>query len=888
MWDIEPLSSLVVSAVASAAYDGGKKLVSVLDRWARDGPRLERVALAVSRQFDEQLSAEIVRDLLAHENLVPILLAGPDRLGELLASVAAKRDVSVDDPARIAGVLLALVASSDRELAAQMQPAQFEALSQRFDESVGFVFQELLQPILELRQLLEPVASRETLLDNWLREAEATVVQSFVALGVPEEEAETLAANPRVGVHIAVRPGQVLVVRAVAGSGKSLAAVRTHQLDIVDAVLDTRAPLPVLLHCGQLERRSLRDAIVARAPSVDAPESTGVRLTLDGLDEVGLSEARRIVKESAVLARAWTGTSVVLFGRPDLKIDGANIADLPVQDESALDETIEIIVGRKAPFWNYPKSFRESIRLPLYAVAAAALLRSEQDVPRSRAGIIEGVLRACLRDEDVVDEQRFRSLAVETIERDSVTVSEIGRLAANELVQSRLILHVGDQLRFAVPVHAEWFAAQAILTDSTLRDRLAKTDASGLSRWRYALGLALEIGPAATVQDIAETLATRLPAGLRLVLRESSTSWPTGSKSPSEDAQLRLEGERALRAVYSTLRHVLASAAPVVGDSRASSVEVAAGRAVMTLRNRKGQEVKQCFTPVDGDDPVWAWRWTSKYLAEDLQTIVDGGMFRVKNSVAVAELAWSLGRLAADDHSLLHPPLDPAHLHRALPLSSAQADEEPMRIVGRSSHVWLPAGSAHLVRTAFASGLLDKAPLIRPWPVPDNTQSRSGWVDDLYSSETAAELIGSIRQSALAIYKEIVDSWLPDFAAFMPLRATMPVLNQCVFSPLSDSAYGATMSSQWIPLASGEPSTVSVVVGEYGFDLWDDDEIQQRWETANRNPPPFNRSYSASHGVIDGLFSNRPATAMAYRWIAEDLNALDWRDQMIGHRDRDW
>lgn len=330
----------------------------MLKEWRSRPARLERLSEVVSRRCGEVVTPLVIRNFLGRHDVLELVQAGGSAAANALTADAVEAGIDLDVPEAILSALLASVAASDSELAARLHHANVVRLLEGVDAGLGFVFGELLDEILAIRQALDPFNQRARQLSILLAESEAMVVQSFAALGVDESVAATLARDRTVGFDVIAPDGEVLVLSAVAGSGKTLTAIRSHQVGIVDAVLSPSAAVPVLVHSRALASTHLRDVVIARTRDIADAPSVGVRLVLDGLDEVSRSEAQRVLSEAVVLCSAWLSSSAVAFGRPDVEYNGVRTAPLQLPSPKRLESIASSIAGRSDPFWNFPPALR--------------------------------------------------------------------------------------------------------------------------------------------------------------------------------------------------------------------------------------------------------------------------------------------------------------------------------------------------------------------------------------------------------------------------------------------------------------------------------------------------------------------------------------------------
>lgn len=880
--------AILANLASSVLWDGGKRLTAAIQKWRQQPANLDRLCDVVAGRSGEALPPSIISAFLDRDDLVQLLQSDPRGAAEALATDAAVAGVHLARPTDVLSAMLASLAASDGELAARLHRVNVIRLLEGLEVGLEYVFDELLGEILTVRQALDPSSRRTRRLSTILAESEAMVVQSFTALGVEEPLAQSLAKDPTVGTDVRAADGEVLVLTAVAGSGKTLTAIRSHQVNIVDAVLDPNAPLPVLVHARAVGDADLREVVAFRTRALGDLYELGVRLVLDGLDEVSGSEAQRLLSEASVVASAWPSSAAVAFGRPDVPYSGVRTSSLPLPSPEALEMLVSAIVGRAHPFWNFSPALRRAVELPLYAIAAAVLVHRNRALPQSRAAIVEALIGLCLKDADVLDEALLRQLAVELACRGSITETDFGRADAARLAASRLVIREGGNLRFAVPIYEDWFAAQALMIDAAV-ERLPAGDPIAFSQWRHAFSLALAVGSPNIVDELATQLTIRASAGLRLVLDEATSSPLPGKADPSPPADATARIQRSLAATYAPFLGALATAGREAVDPSKTDLDVRDEWTHVDFRNADDTPLRHFSTIVNGAEPAWPWRLAAGWVATDLDDVVDRRLLDVVHPVVDAENAWAVARLIADDRSLLHRPLDPAQVLDSLPRPEDVVSNEPVVLAGQRQ-LWMSGVALQRALKRIARLRDQSEPLVRPWPVADNLRSGSGWTDDLYSAPTAARLVRSVIEAALEIYAALVEKWFPAAATFLATNATLPAQVTCMYRPRRGAEPGALLSTKWHPLPGGSDSRVALAIVE---DLpgWDYPngraEWTKVWSTAGRTAPPFSKAFGESRGIVHGLHSDRPAIHQAFGWLSTDLDTLKWTDRMVPLQDPD-
>lgn len=135
-----------------------------------------------------------------------------------------------------------------------------------------------------------------------MRASIARCAGRWLAVGLSRDEAVALADDTGVGAPSAdLLPDEsrpVVIWTGPMGSGKSIAAERVHQRDVLSAAQMEDAPVPVFLGAAECIP-SLSAAATAACAEIGDPRRRGARLVVDGLDETGQEAAgnlrRRLV-----------------------------------------------------------------------------------------------------------------------------------------------------------------------------------------------------------------------------------------------------------------------------------------------------------------------------------------------------------------------------------------------------------------------------------------------------------------------------------------------------------------------------------------------------------------------------------------------------------------
>jgi hypothetical protein len=887
--NIDPLlSSFLVNLASNTVWEGGRRIAESLRKWASEPELVDRMASVILARTGQTIPPYLLVRFLEHPGLTEALVLEPESAANVLRELAVSAGVTLSDVEQIVDGVVLAVATSDQKTAQQFFNSQVLKTLDEVNAGLGFVLEELLSEILQVRAAIEGSSTRTSGLRSRVAQCEEAIARLWVALGVSEDLAGTLAMDASIGQAIRLDEGASLLLTAVAGSGKTMTALRTHHADLRDAVLSTAGPVPVLIDARFVGARTVEDCIRSKCVGIGEPSELGIRLVIDGLDEVSRNESQRLLFEAQTLAKVWPKSCVLGLGRPGVDLRGIEARSLPVPTRGALEPVIERISGRAHVLYNLPPALRASLELPLYAVAYAVLTRAGSVVHPSRAAILGELVDQCRREDDVPDEVLLQRLAVALTESGEVSSSAFGLAEAREVGKSRLVVHEAGLLRFAVAIYQEWFAAMALLAGS-FRPSLSPSDPTHFDRWRSAIAIALAHGSESDVDEIAGWVLDTAPGGFRMALDEATTSSLHGADpGDAERATNRLRS--AALAYLETMQPTMAAATPGFAlDLDRSTFAISRGWASMELTNGLGIVYEGRSSVVPAHDVAWPWRLASNTVETWLTPLLEGQLLPTSHPVAHAEALWALCRTLGDDRSLLHAPIPARPIFDLLePLDFEKPDEPIEFAVGRQRFL-IAAPMYYEALESLRTLAAEDADVVRPWPTPDNTGTFSTFVSDLYSPGRATDLVRGVLNAAMEIYTDLVEQWFPQLKDFLATYATLPAAIEVLFHPRKEG-FAATMSQRWSPRPHGSVSETETEVAEDGSS-WgqfgeDFDLTTARWSDAGREIPPYSRAYRRHSAVVQLDQQDRPASFQAYQWLVEDLSEIGWLDKHKTRLDR--
>ena len=385
--------------------------------------------------------------------------------------------------------------------------------------------------------------------------------------------------------------------------------------------------------------------------------ASGVTLVVDGLDELTDHSPWAVFDECRALVEALPETRILTTSRPLRAF--AQAEERRVMPLLSRHETVALIdwafsVGMAEWELNeMPSAISESVARPLFALLLGRSLagrerRSALTVPTLLRDLATFAVRGLAHPDDVLkDFERLATLATDA-DGAPIPTTELGSAdRGHQLLRSRLVIDVGGALVFALPVLREWFAAQAIVVEPKISDRLAQSELS-LERWKYALGIALGQMSRRSVDRVMKTVVVQSPAFGSQLLVEREREWarPDDALALPDARTLGLQYRRAMRAMLAGLEPLSdglvpprAPRLPTLGVRMQSGYLVAAWNAE---RHRKKPKVVDLPPGRSVTDVPPGWTWL-EISAADPDLHGHGGR-RGARSVAKSRDYSALGR----------------------------------------------------------------------------------------------------------------------------------------------------------------------------------------------------------------------------------------------------
>jgi len=777
----------------------------------------------------------------------------------------------------------------------------------------SFTLQELGKAIREAVPFSSRSRTRDEALDRAVRESASR--RKTRLLAVPDDRQGAVLAwmAEQDDPVVQVPEGRIRVLIAPMGAGKSEEALRWWDEGLAEAQSDAGVEIPVWLDARGISG-SLDTAVTA---SLGRDPDQPCRVVIDDLDGVSPGEASRLLAEARLLTGMWPRTRVLATSRPGITAGKDETITVSAWAPDRGAGLVRVITGRTG--W-YP-SVTETADLltsPLTASAVAARLIEGQDTTVPRLTLLRDLAQTIIQQHR--PDTATPALWDELARLAARILSQPGPVAAisfgNEaqiwqLAQTGLVVSDNGGLRFALPLFEQHFGAQALASGIVAMQ--AAADRESFPRWRYAIAFALSTQPE-RAEEWMLLLARTNPAVVSWTLNEftEGSPYPSSAESPrlpapsdtaspgdiavAEGRRLR-EALQALLEGFGTCRTQLSRHRN--GDLVQWGVQLFGGGmlAISHARDVLPPPDVVALTSETWGQPLseWPrttliqmprrtlgrWFWARNELTEPLTRLTHQRRLPVPpGSPLAAERLWVLAvrimQLAKREHGT------------AIPVAALQGAVDPMmeHVSKTARSTWNVSGmkiDSDDIRWIHAQLQYEtREEITAPWPDRDRPGPRVRWRWEGYSPELAQQVVTDVLAAAVTGYRDLITENFARFGWALGLNSALPVLVEGTLVVLDDDPDGvhANLHYQMYPA----PTPSAGPVAQVRLDLQTDTQASRRgaWVDArpyDRKRIPFYTP--AAHTIEPPTGLARPATNLAYEWLAADLRALGWLPNAI-------
>lgn len=759
--------------------------------------------------------------------------------------------------------------------------------------------------------------SRAEALDLASRSSRARSVVRLRSTPADRVEAALAWRTQQADPVVEVPAGELRVLVASMGAGKSAEAERWWSEGLTQAWADPQVAVPVWL-----EAREVATTLAAAVQdALGGDPEQACRIVVDNLDGVSPKEADRLLDDARRLVATWPLASVLATTRPGAgRVDGKERLDVAVWTVHRGRELLEAVLGKgRVPSLGTPEA-QQLLTSPLQVHALASHLRAGGNARISTRELLSGLARDILeRERPDASREVWASLprlATQTLNQQGpVRATDFARTHVIwELEETGLVVHDNGHLRFALPLFEQHFAAQALQDEGALIETAAGSEL--FPRWRYAIAFAV----ATVAQKQAEGFLLRLacinPAAASWVLDETTQPglntravYPASPDRPATSApgQHDVAPEQAL-AVGGRLREAtlcwleglgevgellaphhqgrLAPWAVFVGQDSEWMTLAEAREGVLDAELVMRPDLVPWGSVPRGDfhsihgflvprGNLARWVWSRNQLREHLVDQMRNRTLAVDPaSPLAAERVWFLARHIMSDGASSRKPSQIAltDLRSVVEERMAHIATTMRSRWGWGGHTidssdirWLHAQLQHV------SGDV----LTNPRPPADLPGAGARYTWQMYSPELTLSIAQDVLHDALIGYRDLVQRNFPRFGSALGMYSAFPVRAEgFVIMPDPDDTDADCATIAYTLL----PDTRSRTQDEPVVDLrlaGNPDDLSTLWD---RRWGDSTSAFQRRVGHYGRLPTGRDcrATNLAYRWLAEDLKAVGW------------
>ena len=730
--------------------------------------------------------------------------------------------------------------------------------------------------------------------------------QSWISIGVPDELADELSKDHTVGdVMDPPCPGLHMVV-GDQGVGKTLAVERLFQRAVKSALIDSSQPFPLIVNARDLSE-PLNEYVDRLTAGYSVPTIQGSFVVIDGVDEVGVSEANALIQQAAAYANASPKSVVVFTARPlpGLKTLGVRV-EVPYLDSNQAADLIGRIARRafnRNVIYTWSQSTQDAARCPLFAVMIGIALGTDPNSPvPSRSQMVDRLAQSTFVDSTIPEERSYQllqALAVKTISNGArVSKTEISHSIHDHalLTDSRFVNEIAEKVDFTLAILREWFAARALIESTiSLKDVLPMSD-----RWTIPIAIAMDTGDEAFANEIMSIVASSDPGLASILLTGQDPIQYGPEKEPIPLADAHEIGNR-IRAATETWRDGIGDLFSLIGPvaQRGDTPTIGVHRLDDQYFHMSWYNGKDTLPPVVElprevspsldwptlvtrgvpNSKVWPWLITRTDLVGTISEWLQPGHLPTESAEALHELSWEFAHAANSHLGMKSAPIEIIDV-----LGQIERGINNVYFYDDSGARYIFSGRDISLVGRYLNRMVEEGNevITDPWPSEDQPVA-SGWLWEGYSDEQLLKRTNAIYSAGLRIYNSLVGRWFGSFQDRLQLFQLLPVKLEGFLTPSQEEGsprMGPGLSWRTRSLPVHQDSTAVFVLKR---DDQPNEDLLTYWTEERKNIAKLRRhSYGEATPMnvrsVVNVFEPRPATTLAYKWLRADLRKCDWTD----------
>ena len=752
---------------------------------------------------------------------------------------------------------------------------------------------------------------RYAYLEDIVKGSYARCISRWVAAGVLRIDAIRMAKNIDIGkplqeiIPTDKKPFVILVNEF--GSGKSLTAERLLQQAISDIAKSPKCPIPIYLQAQEI-KESLIKLVLKIASGIGEPKTQGVFLIIDGADEVGVSNALKLINEVRTLVESWSNTRIFMTTRPISAIEKAEeICHLPTLSEEQSNNLINLVAGRVVPIsisFKFPKSVKEAIKRPLFAILVGRFIRESQDIiPQSTGELLSTLIENSLMTSGL---SLYRAnpilckLAIELIERDGgyIPIQEIGKSdIVEEIISTGLLISKDKTVTFSLPILTHWFAAQAL--GEKLIDIKSILFSGKIDKWKYPLIIAVGIFDHDLVTSILEPIARNDPGIASEIVEESLADWGLENDvlpPPSKVAAQRIHD--STEAWICGIGNIYKLIAPINKENKLMPLGAKTSGAHLITAWYRGNEDLESTEELPksvnfssqqfewtslrsarpGRQSAWPWRWSRDELRDNLEHLLEKRKLKSNILPFIHEELYYSAAALLDFGSLCSDDIDLNIIKKKLSEYSRDSTLNKSGNYIEIKNMWFAIEQYEKN---------DKVILKAPYPGPDKEYKPSrNFVWSPYSDNQLLLRTQAVYKAAIEIYTALVTEWFEGLSKRLLIAVTLPaILKGYINIPPEQKHF----DEPWIfwylhSLPQNAQTKLEFILSSNNINHKSFDDISESNHLRSMRPEASEWIYLISHHSVLFIFNRFPARELAYSWLGDDLKRIHWMEHSLHSR----
>ena len=717
----------------------------------------------------------------------------------------------------------------------------------------------------------------------------------WTSLNVQEEMATELAADQTVGETLAFPTSGVLRVEGDQGSGKTLAAERLFQRATDRALDDSSQPLPIFVSARDYQP-PIEEYVENKSKDISRTSVTGSVIIVDGLDEIGVTAANSLLEELSNFTDAQPLATAVVTSRPlpDLKDDIGQRLTISTLDQQESTDLISRIAGQELELrdvYAWSESVRDAIKRPLFAIMLGSVLSDSPDSVFHRPTELVAILAdRALRDVENAEkvDVLLQNLAVKAVSSGkSIHRHNVSPSPAQQklLANSRLVNEQERKMDFTLPIFREWYAARALVEETFSFEDIDTTS----DFWTIPLAIAVD----SENEDFGYSLMAKLcssdPGLASLVLQELDPIWPP-DESGDFSLGTSLEAGEKFRKAMETWGQSLGTLYSIIGpvDSQGNTstlgIEVNVEGTSMNKSWYRGTQKLPAVVELPKHvepftyNPEWSglsfrrvphtelWPWfiSKDDLVHSLSHKVSLEHLALESMSidAVRECSWAFSLGVQRQSTRRQVPISIQEILRYIEEKALNYVSLQLGYEGYYLNKHIKIVGHHLKKLANNG----ETSIFDPWPSADQLKTGTHRVWESYTSQRLLERTTKVFEGALRIYEAIVRKWFKAFSFRFDMYSCLPArLEGRITLPKGQVSFASDPVLTWRPIILSDNEVSEVV-----FELGVPDKLQKDFREGNESKSPFLMEQGLD------VFGMLPATDLACKWLADDLQRLGW------------